>query len=57
MKVLEELRLRNGAVLAGRIVQSPMVTRGSTEEGFVTDENLKKNQEYQRFLSLFCRVM
>lgn len=40
MKVLEELRLRNGAVLAGRVVQSPMVTRGSTEEGFVTDENL-----------------
>lgn len=39
MKVLEEFRFRNGAILAGRVVQSPMVTRGSTEDGFVGAEN------------------
>lgn len=32
MKVLEKFHLRNGAILEGRVVQSPMVTRGSTEE-------------------------
>ncbi|MRI86225.1 NADH-dependent oxidoreductase [Aerococcaceae bacterium WS4759] len=40
MKILEDFHLRHGAVLAGRVVQSPMVTRGSTEEGFVTEENI-----------------
>lgn len=45
MKILEEFRLRHGAILhgailAGRVVQSPMVTRGSTKEGFVKKKTL-----------------